>query len=580
VIAHAAVSKVVSNAAPKRIVNFFKPHRHLPLLGLLIALCLPLAISPATAQAPSSALPQLGDGQEMSLVDEKKLGQRIVRELYRDPDYIDDPLLTSYVERIWQPLLAAARARGDLGREMDTFAWQLLMGRDRSINAFALPGAYFGVHLGLVATVSSRDELASVLAHELTHASQRHIARQITRQNQQAPWLLGAMILGSIAASKNPQAASAVITGSQAVSAQSQLNFSRDMEREADRVGYALLQDAGFDVRGFVGMFEKLQHANRINDNGSFPYLRSHPLTTERLGDMQARLQLQSPREPNPALQQALQTEHVLMRERARLLSDASADSLRKELAAAQTALRTPLAPQAPASQRIARLGQLYAGALAAHLQKDTATAMRYALAAREAFSGLGTHFAASLLMEHAQSAIEQLICEIALQPGSNGAPDLNAAQTALSNLRALPSLAEDRAVLLMSARVALATGPTNPASSTGPRSTNSPLALTTQALQQRSSQYPQDALTWEALAQLQQMQGMSLRSLRSAAEARVAVLDYNGALDRLRAAQAWARDNAGNPSFNHVDASIIDTRSRAVQQLLREQQSERDGVR
>src|SRR5690606_4425067 len=118
---------------------------------------------------------------------------------YRDPDYLEDAPLQEYVEGIWKPLLAAARARGELSPELDErFAWQILLGRDRSINAFALPGGYFGVHLGLVGVVGTRDELASVLAHELSHVSQRHIARMISQQSRDTPLMIGTMILGAL----------------------------------------------------------------------------------------------------------------------------------------------------------------------------------------------------------------------------------------------------------------------------------------------------------------------------------------------------------------------------------------------
>ncbi|MGI9135341.1 MAG: M48 family metalloprotease, partial [Rhodoferax sp.] len=163
------------------------------------------------AQAPGALLPNLGDGVDMGASAERRLGDRIARELYRDPDYLDDPVIMEYVQGIWQPLLAAARQRGELTPEMDAaYAWEVLLGRDRSVNAFALPGAYLGLHLGLVAVVSSRDELASVLAHELSHVTQRHISRMLTRQSEQAPWMLGAMILGVLEASKSPDAANAI----------------------------------------------------------------------------------------------------------------------------------------------------------------------------------------------------------------------------------------------------------------------------------------------------------------------------------------------------------------------------------
>lgn len=148
------------------------------------------APSTPLTRADSMQLPTLGDGSEMSSSAERRLGDRIAREIYRDPDYIDDPVLLDYVQEIWQPLLAAARARGDLSAELhERFAWEIMLARDRTVNAFALPGGYLGVHLGLIAVVGSRDELASVLGHELSHVTQRHISRVMAKQSQQTPWL-------------------------------------------------------------------------------------------------------------------------------------------------------------------------------------------------------------------------------------------------------------------------------------------------------------------------------------------------------------------------------------------------------
>jgi predicted Zn-dependent protease len=511
------------------------------------------------AQAADN-LPQLGDGQEMSVAAEKALGKRIAREIYRDPDYIDDPLITAYVQRIWQPLLAAAKRRGDISPEQEQLAWEIMIGKDRSINAFALPGGYFGLHLGLVGVVSTRDELASVLAHELTHVSQRHIARQIDKQNQQSPWLLGAMILGAIAASKNPQAGSAVLAGSQAVSAQSQLNFSRDMEREADRIGFAILQEAGMDVRGFTGMFDKLQAANRINDSGSFPYLRTHPLTTERLGDMQSRLQMLPPLDANTT-QLGLQAEHALIATRARLLSDSSVGSLRSELTQAALALRNPLPAAATASQKIRHLAQLYGGAFASSRQRDATQALRYANAARESLNLMP--FEAVALTEYARNAIELIVIETALIAPS---PEINAAAVlSLNTLRSSPSLKNERSTLLAWAQLSLAGISSNAQSLSRQEAID--------ALQTHVAKQGQDAAAWRALASLYEAQGQTLRSLRAAAESRVAVLDFGAALDRLKAAQEWARVN----NASHIDASIIDTRTRAVQAMVKELQNERD---
>ena len=290
---------------------------------LVLALATPLLHLPtASAQL---ALPNMGDGADITTSEERRLGDRIIRSLYRDPDYIDDLQLHTYVMDIWLPLVQASKDRGDMSQELqERFAWQVLLGRDKSINAFALPGGYLGVHLGLIGAVTSRDELASVMAHELTHVTQRHIARMIGEEKKSTPLLIAGMILGALAASKSPDAANAMIVGGQAAAIQNQLGFSRDMEREADRIGSSLLAPAGFAPQGAVSMFEKLQYASRLNDNGSWPYLRSHPLTTERIADMQARI----PHGQQQAAQPAM--EHAMMAARARVLSRPGTDKLRQ----------------------------------------------------------------------------------------------------------------------------------------------------------------------------------------------------------------------------------------------------------
>ena len=151
--------------------------QRLGVLSVCAAMLLPIA--PVQAQSNQSKLPNLGDGAEVPLGVERRLGESIAREIYRDPDYLDDPVLGDYLQSIWQPLLASARQRGELTAELEQqFAWEVALIRDRSINAFALPGGYLGVHLGLISAVSSGDELASVLAHELVHVIRRHIARE------------------------------------------------------------------------------------------------------------------------------------------------------------------------------------------------------------------------------------------------------------------------------------------------------------------------------------------------------------------------------------------------------------------
>jgi predicted Zn-dependent protease len=506
-------------------------HLRHALAGLLLAtsmMSVPLAQTvsapvPGT-RAGTSQLPVMGDGSDMTASAERRLGDRIAREIFRDPDYIDDPVLADSVDAIWQPLLKVAHQRGEMSDELQQrFAWQIMMGRDRSVNAFALPGGYLGLHLGLVAVVTSRDELASVLAHELSHVTQRHIARLTTQQNAQTPWVIGAMILSAMAASKNTDAANALLAGGQALAMQSQLNFSRDMEREADRVGFGLMADAGFEAAGFASRFDKLQAASRLNDNGAFPYLRSHPLTSERIADVQGRL-------PLGAVHQASGTmvmDHAMASSRARVLSNnAAIDALRDLVAQAQA---PRLAGLAPAQQA----GTVYAAALAAAQMREFA-ATRALLARLQVLVAADT--------PAAQRLARLLEIEVALMSGQP-APEIK------------PS---GRAELLLMSQVWIREGRAGDAAG---------------ALQSWVALHPRDAAAWQMLGRANTAQGQVLRAVRAEAEAQVALLDYAAAVDRFKAAQGMARST---PGVDHIEASIIDTRTRQVQSLLREQALER----
>jgi predicted Zn-dependent protease len=506
-----------------------------------------LAQSGAPVSTPlSSQLPTLGDGSEMSSSDERRLGDRIVREIFRDPDYIDDPVLADYVQGIWQPLLAAARARGDLSPELDErFAWEIMLGRDRTVNAFALPGGYFGLHLGLIAIVSNRDELASVLGHELSHVTQRHISRLISKQGQQTPWLIGAMILGALAASKNPDAGNAMIVGGQAVVAQNQLNFSRDMEREADRVGYGVMTQAGFEAQGFVTMFDKLQQASRLNDNGAYPYLRSHPLTSERMADMQSRQPLGKP----GAASAAATLEHAMIAARARVLSNPGVDALRALLAEADgVKLPTLSSPRQAAA--------LYGAALASSRLRDFPRARLYL----ERLTGLVQADA------RAAQLARWLEAEMALSAGNapGAAAVLNAGPAGRSEAGGGAS-GPRRPELFLATQLALQAGP------------SAAVAEAAQRLQSWVAGHPRDAQAWQLLSAAYGAQGQSLRAIRASAETQVALQDYAAAVDRFKAAQDLLRQGrAGNAAADHIEASIIDTRKRQVELLLKEQTLDR----
>ena len=501
-------------------------------------------VSQAQLQMPAArvgnALPSLGDGLELAAATERRLGDRIAMSIYRDPDYLDDPLLGDYLKAIWTPLMAAARDRGELGPELeDRFAWDLLLVRDRSVNAFALPGGYMGVHTGLIAVVSSADELAAVLAHELSHVTQRHISRLMTKQQQQTPWVIGAMILGALAASKSPDAANAAIVGGQALAVQGQLNFSRDMEREADRVGFGVMTQAGFEGQGVSGMFEKLQQAARLNDNGAYPYLRSHPLTTERIAEARARLQMGEPaaqsRSPLFDLEPHL---HAMMSARARVLGSPGVDDLRSMVAEGQRA-----ATESVAQEKLpVWAGRVYAGALAASRLREGAVAL--ALLAR----------LKSVAVQTPGAARAADLFSIELETAA-GRPYEAAAAVKFSQVTT-------RAELLIGGRAMLAAGLLDPLAD---------------VLQTWVVTHPKDAQAWQMLSEVWGRKGEPVRSIRADAESRVAQLDYPAALDRLKAAQDMLRGGqAGVAGRNaHIDASIIDSRTRQISNLIREQTRE-----
>lgn len=232
-------------------------------------------------------LPELGDSSSRVLSPqlEKKLGEAAMRDIrYNEPGYVDDPEINEYLNMLGHKLLAALPG----GRpEFEFFAI-----REPTINAFAFPGGFVGVHTGLLTAADSESEVASVLAHEISHVTQRHIARLFGAQQQmQIPTMI-AMAAAMLAARSRPDLASGAAMAVQGAAIQGQLGYSRDFEREADRIGFQTLQSAGFDVRGMPSFFEKLQRFTRISDDGTAPgYLRSHPLTVDRVADAQNRAQ-------------------------------------------------------------------------------------------------------------------------------------------------------------------------------------------------------------------------------------------------------------------------------------------------
>jgi predicted Zn-dependent protease len=559
------------------------PQLFIECVAIIFLLCV-------SAPIGAQALPQLGQGNDMPVAAERRLGDRIARELYRDAAYLDDPILLDYLISIWQPLLQAARHRGELPPELDErFAWQLLLLQDKSINAFALPGGYFGIHTGLLAAVTNRHELASVLAHEMSHVTQRHIARLLQKQAQQAPWVLGALILGAMAASRSPDAGMAAVVGSQAMSVQSQLNFSRDMEREADRVGWSVMVDAGFEADGAVTMFSKLEQAARHNDNGAFPYLRSHPLTTERSGDMLSRLASLPARGHTTGAASAVDAVQWLMNARARVFGGSGKNELRvlRDEALLQME-RVDTAQQGDSEAYWRRMAAAYTAVLAsARLGEPDMAARQYhrLRSWMPASSSIGAMGGEPVNDAKAVSQRGPL-----LSPGARPVTSLSRTDWTVS-----------RVIDLLGADIALASGagPTMGVLLSGlpqprPERGRPETLMRAQSLLQLNdagaaaeilsewlAQFPRDAAAWHRLSEAETRLNHPLRAGRAAGEALALHFDFARAVDTAQSAREVDRQQtvaggATAQAARFADQSILDARSREWTLAAREQALER----
>ncbi|MFA7667437.1 MAG: M48 family metalloprotease, partial [Burkholderiaceae bacterium] len=193
---------------------------------------------------------------------------------------------------------------------------------------------FIGVHTGLIIAAQSESELASVIAHEIGHVTQRHIARMLAQGRQTSVVMLASLVLAALAATSNPQAALGVASLGSTVARQQMLGFSREAEREADRIGFEMLVEAGYDANGMVSLLGRLQRAGRLYENSAPDYLRSHPVTSERMADIQNRLSETRYRQHPDS------REFLLVQARLRALADTSVDGLARAATGFERQLR------------------------------------------------------------------------------------------------------------------------------------------------------------------------------------------------------------------------------------------------
>jgi predicted Zn-dependent protease len=255
-------------------------HKHMRIPAFLLAVCIAMA-----PRAWGQALPDLGSAGDATLSPqmERRIGEAVMRDIrFRDPSYVDDAEVSEYLATVGGRLTQASP-----GARQD---FEFFAIRDATINAFAMPGGFIGVHTGLISAAETESELASVLAHEVAHVTQRHIARMLGQQQQMQLPMLAALAAAILLGRSRPDLASGAAVAAQGAAVQTQLAYSRDFEREADRLGLRALETAGFDPRAMSTFFEKMQRASRIADDGTMPgYLRTHPVTFERIADSQNR---------------------------------------------------------------------------------------------------------------------------------------------------------------------------------------------------------------------------------------------------------------------------------------------------
>lgn len=255
-------------------------HKLLVLLGATLLACSQVAI------AQDIKLPDMGSPADavLSKNEESRIGSAIMRQINASGSVLADPQISEYINEIGHRVAAQSND--------GNYNFTFFVVDDPSINAFALPGGYIGVHTGLIETTRSEDELAGVLAHEVAHVTQRHIARAVHANKRQSllstAIMLGAVVAGALGGIDG-QAMAAAMGVAQGTAAQAQINFTRHNEYEADRIGIASLAEAGFNPNGMASFFEIIgrqagQAATEIPE-----FLRTHPVSSARVSEAKAR---------------------------------------------------------------------------------------------------------------------------------------------------------------------------------------------------------------------------------------------------------------------------------------------------
>lgn len=290
-----------------------------PPLAIILSLLL-IVGHPIRAQELN--LPNLGESSTsmFSAEFEHQLGRNWLRIFRSQVPTVDDPLLHDYLEHLIYLLASHSK--------LEDRRIELVIVESPQINAFAVPGGVIGLNNGLLLYAQTEDELVTVLSHEIAHLSQRHFSRGVEFQQKNQPLTLAAMLASFVLlATAGADVGMAAMSATQAAAQSSALRYSRTNEQEADRVGMQTLVDAGFDPHAAPTMFERMMQASRYSSSERIPeFLRTHPLSENRIADTRNRARQYPKKEPTtPDL------EYQLMRARvANQLATSPAEAIQK----------------------------------------------------------------------------------------------------------------------------------------------------------------------------------------------------------------------------------------------------------
>ncbi|AXY00556.1 M48 family peptidase [Vibrio alfacsensis] len=273
----------------------------------LVCICLAAALSTPTTYANSLDLPDIGTaaGGTLTIDQELIFGDAYMRMLRASSPIVNDPVINAYIDSLGHRLVANAN-------DVKT-PFHFFMIRDRNINAFAFFGGYVALHSGLFLHARTESELASVVAHEIAHVTQRHLARSMEEQARRSPATMAALAAGLLLSIASPQAGMAAITAATAGNMQSQINYTRSNEKEADRFGIATLAKAGFEVQAMPRFFGRLADQYRYASKPP-PMLLTHPLPEDRITDSRARAQAYPPMRIMPSIDYHLTRARIVAR--------------------------------------------------------------------------------------------------------------------------------------------------------------------------------------------------------------------------------------------------------------------------